>query len=224
MYEKMITVQGFIGILKRYYKIVISLTLGMTILFGAVNYFFIKPKYEATTKLFLGKGYSEAITYDINDIYMYKDLTKTYDEIIRTEDLIQNAISNTKYNMTVKEVLDNLVVIPIPDTQIIKINYTNTDPQIANNILKAILNEFIDISTELVPNGSINILNDVRTPEESVNTSMILIVIMGAILGLVMSFVVLLLLEYFDNTINKKEEIEKILNLPVLATLPECKI
>ena len=45
----------------------------------------------------------------------------------------------------------------------------------------------------------------------------------GILIGIVLSVGLILVLDYLDDTIRKKEELEKILSIPVLGELPHTK-
>ena len=55
MNEENINIKEIFESLKKRYKLIIAITLGFTIISIILSFFVIKPKYEANTKLFIGK-------------------------------------------------------------------------------------------------------------------------------------------------------------------------
>lgn len=78
MKEENINISEIFEALKKRYKMIIGITLAFTIIAGIISFFVIKPKYEVTTKLFIGKQESKTEQYNSNDVMMYQKLLQTY--------------------------------------------------------------------------------------------------------------------------------------------------
>lgn len=185
-----------------------------------MSFFVIKPTYETSTKVFVGKEESNVEGYNTNDIQMYQKLLQTYAETIKTNEVIQAAIKNTNTNLTVEEVKKSLTVTPISDTQILQIKYQNKNPQVAKRILGNITDEFIILAKELVPNGNVRVIEAVQLPENPVAPNKKMNIAIAFLLGLMVSVGVVFLLEYLDNTFKSKENLEKELDIPVIGLIP----
>ena len=220
MEEQVISISEIIDAVKKRWKIIALTTVLATLVSGIFSFFVISPTYEASTKVFIGKEESSMESYNYNDITMYQKLLKTYSELIKTKDLINRAITNSKYELKVKEVLDDVSVTIIADTQMIQIAYRSTSPNIAKNMLENITNEFIVTAQELVPNGNVRILESVELPKNPVAPNKKMNIAIAFILGMMVGFGIVFLLEYLDNTYKNKEQLEKDLDIPVLGVIP----
>ena len=231
MNEENINISDILDALKKRYKIIIAITLAFTIIAGLVSFFVIKPKYEVTTKLFIGKEQTKTQDFNSNDITMYQKLLSTYAEVVTTNDLVEKAIEsgNIKLkegsmNETLRYVEKNLKVTPRADTQILEISYTGTDKQEAVNIVQNITDQFIKESKKLIPDGNIKVIQKAKIPEKPVSPNKKLNILIAFVLGLMVSIGLSLLLEFMDNTYKSKEELEKVSGLPVLGTIPELNV
>ena len=66
-------------------EIIVLITIAATLVSAILSFFVIKPKYEATTKLFIGKQESQDNNaYNNNDVMMYQQLMKTYAQLVKT--------------------------------------------------------------------------------------------------------------------------------------------
>ena len=168
MNEEIIRIEDIVDVLRKRWKIIVSVTIIATIISAIISFFVISPKYEASTKLFIGKEQTQNAdqSYNSNDVQMYQKLLKTYAEVITTNDLIERAIDDTNLNLKSSDVLGSLTVTPRADTQILEISYTNTDPEVAKEIVESLTKEFINYSVELIPNGNVKIIEEVRLPEK----------------------------------------------------------
>ncbi|MBU5315053.1 capsular biosynthesis protein [Clostridium bornimense] len=217
--DKTINIEEFIFIIKRRYKLIIS----MMILFGGISavlsFFVIKPKYEVSTKIFVGKAEQEE-KYNNSDVQMYQQLIKTYSETIKTKDLVGNAIKNVNTIKTTGQVLGNITVTPIANTQILQVKYKDDDSKEAKEILSAITNEFINTSKTLVANGNVKVIESVEEPKTPVTPKKYLNISMGIVIGLLAGVGISILLETVDNTFKDRDEIERVVGIPVIGIIP----
>lgn len=220
MEENIISLKEIFGILKRKWKLILILTLSSTLVSSIALFLLITPQYESTTKVFIGKEENQQEGYNISDIQMYQKLLKTYAEVIKTEDLVKKAIDNTGLVVKPKEALGNLTVVSVADTQILELKYKSSSPDESIKLVSAIKDEFVKLSTELVPNGNIQILEEARFPLRAVSPNKNMGIAIAIVLGLFMGMGVAFLVEFLNNTYKSKDILEKELNIPVLGAIP----
>ena len=222
MEEQVISISEIFEALKKRWLLIVSITLVATLISGVLSFFVIKPTYETSTKVFIGKEESNLEGYNTNDIQMYQKLLQTYAETIKTNEVVQAAINNTNADLTVSAVKGALTVTPVSDTQILQIKYQNKNPEVAKEILENITNEFVVLAKELVPNGNVRVIEAVQLPEDPVAPNKKMNIAIAFLLGLMVSVGLVFLLEYLDNTFKTKENLERELSIPVLGLIPSC--
>lgn len=220
MEEQVISISEIIDAVKKRWKIIALTTVLATLVSGIFSFFVISPTYEASTKIFIGKEGAESEGYNSSDVSMYQNLIKTYSELIKTKDLVNKAIDNSEYDLSVNSVLNGITVNTLTGTQILQISYQSKSPSIAKNMLESITNEFITKAEELVPNGNVKILESVELPKNPVAPNKTMNIAIAFILGMMVGFGIVFLLEYLDNTYKNKEQLEKDLDIPVLGVIP----
>ncbi|WP_346937789.1 Wzz/FepE/Etk N-terminal domain-containing protein [uncultured Clostridium sp.] len=223
MEEQVISLGEILEVLKKRWKMILIITLLATLVSGLVSFFLISPKYEASTKLFIGKEAGAEKGYDQSEIAMYQKLMKTYSEAIKTRDLVGRAIKSANSNLTEDEVLEKLTVVTVADTQILQIKIDDKDPNMAATMVQAITNEFVTTSKVLVPNGNIKVIESVKVPETPVSPNKKMNIAIAFLLGLMVSVGISFLLEFLDNTYKNKEQLEKELEIPVIGTIPNTE-
>lgn len=217
--DKTINIEELIFIIKRRYKLIISMMILIGGIAAVLSFFVIKPKYEVSTKIFVGKAEQEE-KYNNSDVQMYQQLIKTYSETIKTKDLVGNAIKNVNTIKTTGQVLGNITVTPIANTQILQIKYKDDNSKEAKEILSAITNEFINTSKTLVANGNVKIIESVEEPKSPVTPKKFLNISMGIAIGLLAGLGISILLETMDRTFKDRDEIEKLIGIPVIGVIP----
>ncbi|MZK52730.1 YveK family protein [Clostridium beijerinckii] len=221
--EESIRIEEIINILLKRWKMILSITLLATLTAGIVSFFVIAPKYEASTKVFIGKEKTDSKdqNYNNSDIQMYQQLLKTYAEVIKTNALVEKAINAEGFDLTSKDVLGGLTVTPAANTQILEITYISKDRNLSKEVLDSITNQFIKTSTELIPNGNVKIVEPAELPENPASPNKKLNIAVAFLLGLMISVGLAFLLEFLDNTFKTKDQLEQILGVPVIGAIPE---
>ncbi|BCZ48254.1 capsular polysaccharide biosynthesis protein [Clostridium gelidum] len=210
----------FDSVIKRW-KMILLITLATTLMVASISFFVIAPKYTANTKVFIGKENTKDQTYNSNDVQMYQKLLKTYAEMILTNDLVNKAIVTNNLNITSEAVIKSLTVTPRADTQILEIEYINTDKALAKDVVNTITNEFITSSKELIPNVNVKIIESVKMPEKPTSPNKKMNIGIAFLLGLMISVGLAFLLEFMDNTFKTKEQLQEILGIPVIGAIPD---
>ncbi|NFO11331.1 capsular biosynthesis protein [Clostridium botulinum] len=222
MNEEVIRIEDIVDVLKKRWKMIILITIIATVFSAVISFFVISPKYQANTKLFIGKENTESQVqnYNSNDVQMYQKLLKTYAEVIQTNDLVEKAVESEDLKLESSKILKDLTVTPRADTQILEISYTNTDPIVAKDVVKLITSQFVQSATELISNGNVKVIEEVRIPEKPVSPNKKLNIAIAFLLGLMISVGLSFLIEFMDNTFKTKEQVENILELPVIGMIP----
>lgn len=225
MEENTISLQEIAYALKKRWKLIALITIAATLVSAILSFFVIKPQYEAKTKLFIGKQENqENNAYNSSDVAMYQQLMKTYAELVKTSDLVTKAVKsdNLNYNQNeIKDILNNLNVIPSADTQILSLSFKGGNPKEVLKVTEAITDEFISESKELIPNGNVQVIQKAQLPEYPVSPNKKRNIFIGFVLGIMVGMGVIFLLEYLDNTFKSREELEKTLGLPIIGAIPD---
>lgn len=223
MEEQVIRLDEIFEAIKKRWLIIVSITLIITIISAILSFFIIKPEYEASTRVFIGKDEMENQNYNQNDVLMYQKLMKTYSEIIKTKDLVSRGLEGVSLEIKPSEVLNNLTVITVSDTQILQIKYKSKNPEEAKTVVEGIYNEFIKTSKEVVPNGNIKVIEEVEVPENPVSPNKKMNILIALVLGIIIGVGLALLLEFSDNTFKNKDQLERELDIPVIGVIPTVK-
>lgn len=223
MEEQVIRLDELFEALKKRWLMIVTITLIATIISAALSFFVIKPKYEASTKVFIGKDEGDNQAYNQNDVLMYQKLMKTYSEAIKTKDLVSRSLQGTSLELKPEDVLANLTVSPVSDTQILQIKYKSNNPQEAKVVIQELTDEFIKTSKELVPNGNIKTIEEVQLPEKPVSPNKKMNIAIAFLLGIMVSIGLAFLLEFLDNTFKSKDQLERELDIPVIGVIPTVK-
>ncbi|GAA0182403.1 YveK family protein [Clostridium sediminicola] len=210
-------------ILRKRITLIVSITLLATVISALVSVFVLTPIYEAKMSVVIGKAtdINEELSYNLNDVNMYQKLVSTYAVIAKSKVVSEKAVNLMDTDLTADKVREMLAVTPQNNTQIVDLKVQSKDPEEAKEIVSKITIAFINRAEKLIPNGNIEVLDKAELPKNPIKPNKTLNVAITFILGLMVSVGIVFILEYMDNTVKTKEDIEKYVGLPVIGIIPE---
>ncbi|MFA6939921.1 MAG: GNVR domain-containing protein, partial [Clostridiaceae bacterium] len=87
--------------------------------------------------------------------------------------------------------------------------------------VQAYADAFVERANQLIPDGDVKIMDSAQVPESAIKPNVNHNTVIGFLLGLLISVSISFLLEYMDNTLVTKEEVEEYLDLSVIGIIPE---
>ncbi len=223
--EEEIDLRQYWEMLRKRWIIVVALPLIAALTSGIISFYVIKPVYQASTTLIVGKkageaGQSAVQMLDNSVLQANLQLAKTYAAIAQSRTVEQNVIDNLDLELTVAE-LDSLITInPVKTTEILEIAVMNTDPDMSAIIANSMANEFSKAVIDIKKVDSVSIVDTAVTPTHPVKPNKTLNILIAFVVGLMASFGLVFLLEYLDNTVKTSDDVEKLLGIPVLGVIP----
>ncbi|GAA0176809.1 hypothetical protein SH2C18_01600 [Clostridium sediminicola] len=210
-------------IFQRRLKLIVAITLSITLITVIFSYFIIKPVYESRMSIIIGKATNNNgnSSYNINDVTMYIKAVQTYVEIAKSEDVAERAQEILEGKFSTEELKDMLSVIPQSDTQIMEIVVRTNNREEAKVIVTAFTQAFKENAQKLIPNGSIEVFQNPKVPKKPVKPNKEMNTILGFIIGVAISLATTLIMELLDNTIKSKDEVERYTELSVMGIIPK---
>lgn len=222
--------------LKQYWLIVkrrlllIGLIISISCLtIGIYSYYFITPQYEASAKLIVNQykdSSSMLPSIDLGSINSTIGLIKTYKEIIKTPRMMKLVVKEyPNLNMTYGELIGKVSVSSVNETQVMSISVRDNSYEKAANIANAVAVVFQKTIPNLMKVDNVSVLDkadplELRGPIAPNPKLNIAVAFMLALMfGVGLAF----LLDYLDDTLKTEEDIEMILGVPVLSSIPRYK-
>jgi len=227
--EEELELRQYWEVLRKRWVIVVILPLIAALTSGIISFFVIKPVYQASTTLIVGKKASEsgqaAVQMLDNSVLLAnQQLAKTYATIAQSRTVEQNVIKDLNLPFTVVE-LDRVIAInQVKTTEILEIQVTNTNPELAASIANTMAQEFSKAVIEIKKVDSVSIVDSAVIPDKPVKPNKTLNVLIAFVVGLMASVGMVFLLEYLDNTVKTSSDVENILGIPVLGVIPNYDI
>lgn len=213
----------YLHILKKRWLLIISVTLTCVFVSAIVSFFLIKPTYQASISVVIGSNKEEASTttnQTYNDVMMYQKLVKTYSEFVKTRAVAEDTIDKLSLDKTPGTLLGMISVAPKGDTEFLTITVKSKDAYEARDIANQVAKSLKEITMDIKKVDNVQLVDDALLPEGPVSPKPLLNIAIALILGLFVSVGIVFLMEYLDNTVKDTEELEKLLEVPVLGAIP----
>src|SRR5699024_11187162 len=136
-------------ILKKRWKIIVILPIILVLIFGLVSFYVLDPIYQSSTTIMVGEG----------------KLAHTYVSLIEGKDFYGEVVENLNLDIGFGDFKENVEVSLVRDPEIIKIDVTDTNPELAANIANEMARVFIE-KTEDFMEKKIQIVDGVEIEEE----------------------------------------------------------
>ena len=187
----------------------------------AYSTFVIKPEFTSTTRIYVvSRNQGEKSGLTNQDLQAGSYLVKDYREIILSQDVLEKVVSDLKLDLTPKGLANKIKVTVPVDTRIVSISVNDRVPEEASRIA----NSLREVAAQKII--SITRVSDVTTLEEArpaISPSSPNIrrnTVIGAGLGAGLVIVVVLLIELFDDRVKRPEDIEDVMEIPLLGIIP----
>ena len=184
---------------------------------------FVTPKYTSSTTLLLAtseSANSKTNTITTSDITLNSKLVSTYSELVKSKNVTRQVISNLGINETEDELRNSITVSSVKDTELIKISVTDKNATNAYNIANEIAKVFTQKVSEIYNINNVQILDQAEISTTPSNINHTKDIIMFTFVGLFVAIVFVLVANMLDTTIKSSEEVEKLCNVPVIASIP----
>lgn len=184
--------------------------------------FVLSPVYEAKISIIIGReNAGETVKTDYNEVMMYQKLAKTYAEIAKSKIVAEKTIKELNKDVQADAYLKSLTATPQPDTQILVLKYQSKDPIDAATTINTHAKYFIEESKRFYKDGNIQIIDAAQIPEAPIKPKKMLNIAIAFVLGVMISLGLIFVLEYMDTTVKTEEDIEKLLDIPVVGIIPK---
>lgn len=200
--------------------VVILVGIAAALVAFAVTKLFITPMYTSETKLYVLSKQDGNSNLTYNDLQIGTSLTKDYMELVKSRPVLEKVIKDLNLNMKTDELARDITVDTPTDTRFLCISVKNKDPRTAKEIADKV-REWVSVQiTKIMDADSVNTVEVANLPTKPSSPSVAKNMIIGALLGMLLTIGIIVLLRASDDTIKTPEDVEHYLGLNVLTSIP----
>lgn len=224
-----IDLSRLMAILRKHFKMLIVWTLLAGVLGFVVAQFVVVPKYTATTEILVNQKHSnDANGAAYNNQQADIQMINTYKDLI-TNQVVLNKVSHQlnsaevareygrSYNMPVSELKDAIKINTQQNSQVFSVAVKTDDPSLSAATANTIAQVFKKQIKKIMSVNNVTIVSRAAAPDSPSFPNVKLFTLAGAVLGLLLSAIYLIIKELMDTTIKDDNFMTKELGLTNLG-------
>lgn len=203
---------------KKFFIVFVGLIVGTIALLGSV--FFIKPKYTSTTRIYVVSRSSDTSLTN-QDLQAGSYLVNDYKEVITSSEVLSSVIDQEKLSMSTGELSKEIAVTIPTDTRVISISVTDTDAQRACDIANTVREVAAEKIKAVTKVDDVTTLESATKPSHPSSPNVKKNAVIGALAGVFLAIVGILVAEVLDDRVRRPEDIEETLGMTLLGVVPD---
>ncbi|TYR78844.1 capsular biosynthesis protein [Priestia megaterium] len=223
--EETINLKELFQTLKKRLWLIGLITMVAAIISAVVSFFVLTPIYESKTQILVNQAKSDQQLYNANEVQTNIQLINTYNVIIKSPAILDKVQTELNLDATIDELNEQIQVSSAKDSQVVEITVEDPSPHVAAKIANKTAEVFQTEISKIMNIDNVSILSkaEVKDDVSPVKPQPLLNVAIAIVVGLMIGVGVALLLEYLDNTLKTEQDIENILELPVIGVITNIK-
>lgn len=208
----------FLSHLLAHWKLIVCCVFACAAVLGLCTMFLMTPEYEATAKMYVLSSSDSVV--NLSDLQLGTYLASDYQEVFTTHEVTRKVISNLNLPYTQKQLQRMLTLSNPSGTRILHIKIRSANPVEAASIA----NEYLKVASQYISDVMLTdkptVLSSAQAPTLPVGPSLLRNTVVGALLGMILSGLFLLIWFLVDDKVKTGDQLTKLTGLPVLAQIP----
>lgn len=180
--------------------------------------FFVTPKYQASSTIYVISRKDSAI--NISDLQIGTALTDDYIQVFHMWEVQEKVISNLDLPYTYNQLDGMLSVTNASNTRMLEITVTSESAQEAADIANEYATVVRDYIAKKMATDKPSIMSTALVPTMPVSPNKTKSILLGALLGFVVSAGVIVVMTLLDDTYKTADDIKKYTGLVTMAVIP----
>lgn len=214
-----IDLSELLGLLLYWWWMILACGLVTALVGFGLSKFLITPQYESTTKVYILNA-NEGGTLTYSDVQLGSQLTKDYAQLITGRYVLEKVIENCGLDESYGSLTRRVAVQALTDTRIIAITVTDENPVMAQLLADEIRKEAAEHIKNVMDIQAVNVVETANLPEAPASPSVMKWTAMGALVGIFVCAMILIIRFLVDDTVKTADDVEKYLGLSTLALIP----
>ncbi|MED3857574.1 Wzz/FepE/Etk N-terminal domain-containing protein [Priestia megaterium] len=223
--EETISLRELFAVLRKRLWLIVLITIIAAIVSAIISFFVLTPVYESKTQILVNQAKSDEQVYSTQAVQTNVQLINTYDDIITSPAILDKVVKKLKLDVSAASLSGQIQVTSAQNSQVAQIVVQDTSAKRAADIANTTASIFKKEVPELMNVDNVKVLSKATLGENPspVKPQPLLNVAIAIVVGLMVGVGLSFLLEYLDNTLKTEQDIENILELPVMGVITTIK-
>ncbi|MEH7545756.1 YveK family protein [Neobacillus vireti] len=203
---KEINLKELFGVIKRYFWIIILVTVLAGITGAVLNSVSTTPLYASSSRIIIGAD---------------EESRKTLQVIVKDSIILDKVINRLGLSLSAEELAGKITVASVDSSQVVSITVIDPNPNQAAIIADSTAQIFRDEVPNIIGQDYVRLLSKAKVYPVPINQKNNNKLYIGIIVGLIVGIGIAFLLDSFDDRIRPDNDIENLLGLPLLGRVPK---
>jgi len=217
--EETLSLQELLKTIRKRLLLIVGIVLFAIGAAAIVSYNYLTPVYESSTEILINQQNEATSSGTTPDIQTNLQLINTYTVIIESHAILSKVIEKMELNTTPSELQSKVSVNSSQNSQVINVSVQDIDLEKSVETANTIAQVFQKEIKTLMNMENVNILSPAIYTQKQlpIRPNPMLNMAIAAVMGLMIGTGIAFLLEYLDTTIKTEQDIEEVLELPILG-------
>lgn len=185
----------------------------------AITKFLITPMYSSSaTMLVVTK---ETTLSSLADLQLGSQLTNDYEILITSRPVLERTIEELNLELNYKQLREAITISNPNDSRMLIISALQPDPELAKNVVDTLANISSDYIAEKMEVTAPKIIEEGEVPIFQSSPNLLRNTAIGGMLGIIAAVFLICVAVILNDSIQTEDDIERYLQLPVLAVVPD---
>ncbi len=220
-----VNLQTLLYVLWRRLFWILGIGAAVAVVFALVTKFFVTPIYSSTAKFYVNNNTEQGSTsISSQDINASQSLAETAIVIIRNNNqLMQTVIDTSGVDCSVGELKEMISASSLSSTEAFSIKVSNPSADTALSLAEAFREVVPEMIPKVIQGGDVSTFDIPEKDHKADSPNMFLNVLIGAFIGVIVSFLIFFLSEALDNTIYEEADIKGKFDYPIIGLIPTIR-
>lgn len=211
-------------LLKNHLKLVIALPIIFALVTAVGSWIFLANTYTANVSMYVLANSSEtqSNTSLSTDLSASQMITNDVSELIQSERVLNQAANQLGMSESELKGYD-IKVTSSTTTRLITISVTGDTPNSAAAIANGIADTTNNVAQEIMNIEAVNVIDQAEVPTSPSGPPRTMYTAVAFLAGIFVAVAIVVIMDMINTRIRKPEEIEELLDIPVIGRIPVIK-
>ncbi|MGC9932340.1 YveK family protein [Priestia aryabhattai] len=223
--EETISLRELFQVLRKRLWLIVLITIIAATVSAVISFFVLTPVYESKTQILVNQAKSDEQLYNPQTVQTNVQLINTYNDIIKSPAILDKVIKELKLDSSAQSLSGQIQVTNAQDSQVAQIVVQDTSVKRATEIANTTASVFKKEVPKIMNVDNVSVLSKATLGESAspVKPQPLMNIAIAVVVGLMVGVGLSFLLEYLDNTLKTEQDIENLLELPVMGVITTIK-
>jgi capsular polysaccharide biosynthesis protein len=223
--EETISLRELFQVLRKRLWLIVLITIIAATVSAVISFFVLTPVYESKTQILVNQAKNDQQLYNNQTVQTNVQLINTYNDIIKSPAILDKVIKELKLDGSAQSLSGQIQVTNAENSQVAQIVVQDTSVKRATEIANTTASVFKKEVPKIMNVDNVSVLSKATLGESAspVKPQPLMNIAIAVVVGLMVGVGVSFLLEYLDNTLKTEQDIENILELPVMGVITTIK-